>query len=101
MITKYVKREETIILAVVPANVDIVTTEALQMAKEVDPKGERTLGKRDGKPTLQLFEFAMQMELDGEKFYRELAEKTDNTGLKNTTKVLIPAFFPFTGVNLN
>ena len=45
MIKKYVKKEETIILAVVPANVDVETNEALQMAKEVDSKGERTLGK--------------------------------------------------------
>lgn len=30
---------------VVPANVDIATTEALKMAQEVDPCGERTLGE--------------------------------------------------------
>lgn len=30
---------------VVPCNVDIATTEALKMAKEVDPEGTRTLGK--------------------------------------------------------
>lgn len=30
---------------VVPANVDIATTEALKMAQEVDPSGERTLGE--------------------------------------------------------
>lgn len=29
---------------VVPCNVDIATTEALKMAQEVDPDGERTLG---------------------------------------------------------
>jgi len=45
MIGDYIKKEETIILAVVPANVDIATTEALQMAKEVDREGGRTLGK--------------------------------------------------------
>ncbi|XP_040278995.1 interferon-induced GTP-binding protein Mx2-like isoform X2 [Bufo bufo] len=44
MITKYIKRQETINLAVVPSNVDIATTEALEMAREVDPKGGRTLG---------------------------------------------------------
>uniref|UniRef100_A0A8C7VAE7 Interferon-induced GTP-binding protein Mx n=1 Tax=Oryzias sinensis TaxID=183150 RepID=A0A8C7VAE7_9TELE len=31
-------------LVVVPCNVDIATTEALKMAQEVDPEGERTLG---------------------------------------------------------
>ena len=44
MIQSYIKKKQTIILAVVPANVDIETTEALKMAKEVDPTGERTLG---------------------------------------------------------
>nr|DBA34531.1 TPA: hypothetical protein GDO54_002082 [Pyxicephalus adspersus] len=44
MITKYIKRQETINLAVVPCNVDVATTEALEMAREVDPKGNRTLG---------------------------------------------------------
>ncbi|NXK93571.1 MX protein, partial [Formicarius rufipectus] len=36
--------KETINLVVVPCNVDIATTEALKMAQEVDPNGERTLG---------------------------------------------------------
>ena len=44
MIKKYIQKEQTIILAVVPANVDIETTEALQMAKKVDSHGKRTLG---------------------------------------------------------
>ena len=35
LIKKYVKKQETIILAVVPCNVDIATTEALQLAQEV------------------------------------------------------------------
>ena len=45
MIEEYIEQEQTIILAVVPANVDIATTEALQMAKDVDKDGNRTLGK--------------------------------------------------------
>ncbi|KAL7407885.1 hypothetical protein ABVT39_015150 [Epinephelus coioides] len=44
LIHKYITRQETIILVVVPCNVDIATTEALKMAQEVDPDGERTLG---------------------------------------------------------
>nr|XP_005489031.1 interferon-induced GTP-binding protein Mx [Zonotrichia albicollis]XP_026650531.1 interferon-induced GTP-binding protein Mx [Zonotrichia albicollis] len=36
--------KETINLVVVPCNVDIATTEALKMAQEVDPTGERTIG---------------------------------------------------------
>uniref|UniRef100_A0A674JJS7 MX dynamin like GTPase 1 n=1 Tax=Terrapene triunguis TaxID=2587831 RepID=A0A674JJS7_9SAUR len=44
LIKKYICKQQTINLVVVPSNVDIATTEALKMAKEVDPKGERTLG---------------------------------------------------------
>ncbi|KAM5180977.1 interferon-induced GTP-binding protein Mx2-like [Mantella aurantiaca] len=44
MIKKYIRRQETINLAVVPSNVDVATTEALEMAREVDPKGNRTIG---------------------------------------------------------
>ena len=44
MISDYIEKDETIILAVVPANVDIATTEALQMAKVVDKDGRRTIG---------------------------------------------------------
>ncbi|KAF4797756.1 Interferon-induced GTP-binding protein Mx [Turdus rufiventris] len=36
--------KETVNLVVVPCNVDIATTEALKMAQEVDPSGERTIG---------------------------------------------------------
>ncbi|NXN93911.1 MX protein, partial [Rhinopomastus cyanomelas] len=36
--------KETLNLVVVPCNVDIATTEALKMAQEVDPTGERTIG---------------------------------------------------------
>ena len=44
LIRKHIKRNETIILCVIPCNVDIATTEALQMAREFDPEGIRTLG---------------------------------------------------------
>nr|WLR81518.1 interferon-induced GTP-binding protein Mx3 [Andrias davidianus] len=44
LITKFIERQETINLVVVPSNVDIATTEALEMARQVDPSGERTLG---------------------------------------------------------
>ncbi|KAI1899078.1 hypothetical protein AGOR_G00057780 [Albula goreensis] len=43
LIMAFVKKIETIILVVVPCNVDIATTEALRMAQEVDPEGKRTL----------------------------------------------------------
>ncbi|KAM4588632.1 interferon-induced GTP-binding protein Mx-like [Odontesthes bonariensis] len=44
LIQKFISKQETISLVVVPCNVDIATTEALKMAQEVDPEGERTLG---------------------------------------------------------
>ncbi|XP_040015312.1 interferon-induced GTP-binding protein Mx isoform X2 [Xiphias gladius] len=44
LIHKFITKQETISLVVVPCNVDIATTEALKMAQEVDPDGERTLG---------------------------------------------------------
>ncbi|KAI1885204.1 hypothetical protein AGOR_G00217770 [Albula goreensis] len=43
LIRKFITKQETINLVVVPCNVDIATTEALKMAQEVDPDGERTL----------------------------------------------------------
>lgn len=46
LIKIFIKKQETINLVVVPCNVDIATTEALKMAQEVDPDGERTLGKK-------------------------------------------------------
>ncbi|XP_066226249.1 interferon-induced GTP-binding protein Mx1 isoform X2 [Saccopteryx leptura] len=44
LIKKYICKNETINLVVVPSNVDIATTEALSMAQEVDPEGDRTIG---------------------------------------------------------
>ncbi|KAF4119069.1 interferon-induced GTP-binding protein MxB [Onychostoma macrolepis] len=44
LIRKFITKQETINLVVVPCNVDIATTEALQMAQGEDPEGERTLG---------------------------------------------------------
>ncbi|KAF1809570.1 hypothetical protein P152DRAFT_152974 [Eremomyces bilateralis CBS 781.70] len=44
MVRRYMENPRSIILAVVPANVDIATQEILTMAEEVDPDGHRTLG---------------------------------------------------------
>lgn len=44
MVRRYIENPRTIILAVVVANVDIATTEILDMAAEVDPSRQRTLG---------------------------------------------------------
>ncbi|KAK6516034.1 hypothetical protein TWF281_004624 [Arthrobotrys megalospora] len=43
MVKRYIENPRSIILTVVPANVDIATQEVLQMAEEADPSRERTL----------------------------------------------------------
>lgn len=43
MIIKYIGNPNSIILAVTPANTDMATSEALKLAKSVDPDGRRTL----------------------------------------------------------
>lgn len=40
----YVKDDRTIILCVIPANADMSTSDGLQMARQVDPDGVRTIG---------------------------------------------------------
>lgn len=44
MCSRYCSDSRTIILCVVPANMDIATSDGLQMAKQLDPKGIRTIG---------------------------------------------------------
>ncbi|KAK3510921.1 hypothetical protein QTP70_027108 [Hemibagrus guttatus] len=44
LIRKFIENQGTIILVVMPCNVDIATNEALKMAHEVDPDGKRTIG---------------------------------------------------------
>lgn len=44
MVSNYMKNPRAVILAVIPANVDIATQEILEMAAECDTEGERTLG---------------------------------------------------------
>ncbi|KLU91205.1 hypothetical protein MAPG_09727 [Magnaporthiopsis poae ATCC 64411] len=58
MVMKYMRDPRTIILAIVPANVDPATQEILKLAKEVDPDMKRTMGVLT-KPDLAI-ERAMQ-----------------------------------------
>lgn len=44
LISEYIAKPNSIILAVSPANVDIVNSEALKLARHVDPVGKRTIG---------------------------------------------------------
>ena len=40
---------------------------------------------------MDIFTFAMQMEMDGEKYYRDLSAKTDNKGIQAILKMLADA----------
>lgn len=44
MVKRYIRDDRTIILAVLPCNVDVVTQEILALAEDSDKTGERTLG---------------------------------------------------------
>ncbi|OCT85224.1 hypothetical protein XELAEV_18023388mg [Xenopus laevis] len=44
MILQFISRENCLILAVTPANTDLANSDALKLAKEVDPQGLRTIG---------------------------------------------------------
>ncbi|CAN8095464.1 unnamed protein product [Discula destructiva] len=44
MVKSYMKDSRTMILAVIPCNVDIATQEILKLAKDADPSGSRTMG---------------------------------------------------------
>lgn len=44
LISEYIAKPNSIILAVSPANVDLVNSEALKLARYVDPMGRRTIG---------------------------------------------------------
>uniref|UniRef100_A0A803WDG4 Dynamin-type G domain-containing protein n=1 Tax=Ficedula albicollis TaxID=59894 RepID=A0A803WDG4_FICAL len=43
MILQFISRDSSLILAVTPANVDLANSDALKMAKEVDPQGRKGL----------------------------------------------------------
>lgn len=44
MVKEYIRDSRTIILAVLPCNVDVMTQEILALAETYDPTGERTIG---------------------------------------------------------
>lgn len=41
MIMQFISRENCLILAVTPANTDLANSDALKLAKEVDPQGKQ------------------------------------------------------------
>uniref|UniRef100_A0A8C6LWV2 Interferon-induced GTP-binding protein Mx n=1 Tax=Nothobranchius furzeri TaxID=105023 RepID=A0A8C6LWV2_NOTFU len=44
IIMQYICKENCLILAVTPANSDLANSDALKLAKDVDPQGQRTIG---------------------------------------------------------
>lgn len=44
MVSSFVSKPSCLILAVTPANSDLANSDALQLARLVDPKGDRTIG---------------------------------------------------------
>ncbi|XP_049337498.1 dynamin 3a isoform X1 [Astyanax mexicanus] len=44
MIMQFICRENCLILAVTPANMDLANSDALKLGKDVDPQGQRTIG---------------------------------------------------------
>jgi hypothetical protein len=44
MVRAYMGNPRSVMLTVIPANVDLATQEILEMTEEVDPDGQRTLG---------------------------------------------------------
>ena len=44
MCLKYIDNPNAVILAVTSANTDLANSDAIKLAREVDPLGERTLG---------------------------------------------------------
>lgn len=44
MVLGYMENPRSVMLAVIPANVDVATQEILELATDVDPTGDRTLG---------------------------------------------------------
>jgi dynamin 1-like protein len=44
LVTDYISRPNSVILAVSPANVDLANSDSLKLARAVDPQGRRTIG---------------------------------------------------------
>ncbi|KAI1771421.1 interferon-induced GTP-binding protein Mx2 [Hypoxylon cercidicola] len=63
MVKSYMNNPRTIILAVIPCNVDIATQEILKLAEAADPKGVRTMGVLT-KPDLATEKATQNMILD-------------------------------------
>lgn len=48
MLLQFITKESCLVLAVTPANTDLANSDALKIAKEVDPQGEEALEEKSG-----------------------------------------------------
>lgn len=87
---EFIVHENTIILAVSPANQDLANSDALKMAREVDPDGLRTVGvlskldiMDDGTDAKAIFEGRLLPLRKGYVGVRNRTQKeiTDNTSI--------------------
>lgn len=44
LVKQYCENKDTLILCVIPANIDLANSDALKFAKKLDENGERTIG---------------------------------------------------------
>jgi len=81
MAARYCKDELTIILCVVAANVDITTSDGLEMARELDQDGSRTLGVLT---KLDIMDHGTDAKTD--LMNQEVTLKLGYVGIKNRSK---------------
>ncbi|KQK85949.1 hypothetical protein AAES_37541 [Amazona aestiva] len=90
MILQFISRESSLILAVTPANMDLANSDALKMAKEVDPQGyigvvNRSQKDIDGKKDIRAALAAERKFFLSHPAYRHMA---DRMGTPHLQKVL-------------
>uniref|UniRef100_A0A8C0F7W2 Dynamin-2 n=1 Tax=Bubo bubo TaxID=30461 RepID=A0A8C0F7W2_BUBBB len=105
MIMQFISRENCLILAVTPANTDLANSDALKLAKEVDPQGyigvvNRSQKDIDGKKDIKAALLAERKFFLSHPAYRHMADrmgtpylqKVLNQQLTNHIRDTLPAF---------
>lgn len=83
--------DNAIVLAVTPANADLANSDALRIAREVDPSGDRTIGKKHealgiyhfGGETKHLWMMQCQFILEIQRLLRRRSGPDNGPSLKN------------------
>ena len=110
MINEYIQQSNTIILAVTPANQDLANSDALKLARSVDPSGNRTIGvitkldlMDEGTHALEIFEGKLcplrkgyigivnrsQKDIDGNKGIKDALKKEKQFFLNSPYRHLV------------